>query len=46
MIRFIKRLFCKHNRLVHLRTDLVKQNDGSWKTCHICKCRDCGKEIG
>ena len=43
MWRMIKRLFCKHKHTVHLRTELVKQSDGSWVTRHVWKCKDCGK---
>lgn len=45
MWRMIKMLFCKHKHTVHLRTELVKQSDGSWVTCHVWKCKDCGKEL-
>lgn len=45
MIKRIKRLFCKHKHTVHDHTDLVLQSDGSYKTEHHWKCRDCGKII-
>lgn len=45
MIKLLLRSFCKHKRVYHLRTDLIRQNDGSFKTCHIWKCKRCGKEI-
>lgn len=45
MWRVIKRLFCKHEHLMYLRADLVKQSDGSWITQHAWKCKDCGKEL-
>lgn len=44
MIRFFKRLFCKH-KYSYLSTDLVRQDDGSWITKHTWKCDKCGKKI-
>lgn len=45
MVKKIKQLFCDHRKVVHYRTDLVRQDDGSWKTVHKWKCRKCGKVI-
>lgn len=41
----ITELFCDHRKVVHYRTDLVRQDDGSWKTVHKWKCKKCGKVI-
>lgn len=40
---FIKRLFCKHDFRAYDGCDLIKGNDGIWKTKHKWKCRKCGK---
>lgn len=45
MFKVLKRLFCKHEKVEHCGTDLIRQNDGSWKTHHKWKCRKCGKVI-
>lgn len=45
MVKKIKQLFCDHRKVVHYRTDLVRQDDGSWKTVHKWKCKKCGKVI-
>ena len=45
MVKKIKQLFCGHRTVVHYRTDLVRQDDGSWKTVHKWKCKKCGKVI-
>lgn len=45
MVKKIKQLFCDHRKVVHYRTDLVRQDDGSWRTVHKWKCRKCGKVI-
>lgn len=45
MVKKIKPLFCGHRTVVHYRTDLVRQDDGSWKTVHKWKCKKCGKVI-
>lgn len=45
MIKFFKRLFCKHERAVYVRTDLIRQDDNSYVTAHVWKCRNCGKVI-
>lgn len=45
MIKFLKRLFCKHEKVAPYRTDLVKQDNGTWKTQHYWKCKKCGKII-
>ena len=45
MVKKIKQLFCDHRKVVHYRTDLVHQDDGSWKTVHKWKCKKCGKVI-
>ena len=41
----IKRLFCRHKKTRYVRTELVKQSDGSWITRHVWKCAKCGKEL-
>ena len=46
MVKKIKQLFCDHRKVVHYRTDLVRQDDGSWRTAHKWKCKKCGKVIG
>lgn len=33
-MKFIKKLFCRHKHMTHLRTDLVKQDDSAWKMVH------------
>lgn len=38
-----KRLRCKHRHQEPVRTDLIKQDNGHWKTVHIWRCNDCGK---
>lgn len=45
MWRVIKRFFCKHKHVVHLKADLARQSDGSWIVKHVWKCKDCGKEL-
>ena len=45
MINVLKRLFCKHEKVLPAETILVKHDDGSWKTEHKWKCIKCGKEI-
>lgn len=45
MIKRLKRLFCKHDKVIPCGCDLVRQDDGSWKTEHKWKCRKCGKVI-
>jgi RNase P subunit RPR2 len=45
MVKKIKQLFCDHRKVVHYRTDLVRQDDGSLKTVHKWKCKKCGKVI-
>ena len=45
MVKKIKQLFCDHRKVVHYRADLVRQDDGSWKTVHKWKCKKCGKVI-
>lgn len=44
-MRFFRRLFCKHKHITHDCTYLEQQKDGSWKTKHIWRCLDCGKEL-
>ena len=34
MVKKIKQLFCDHRKVVHYRTDPVRQDDGSWRTVH------------
>lgn len=46
IIKFLKRPFCKHEKLEYARTDLIRQDDGGFITSHIWKCKRCGKEIG
>lgn len=45
MMKMIKRLFCKHKHVEPLYTYMEQQEDGSWITRHVWKCKDCGKEI-
>lgn len=45
ILKFIKRLLCKHEKLEYARTDLIKQNDVSYITSHVWKCKNCGKEL-
>lgn len=44
-MKIIKQLFCKHERVVHDSTDLVRQKDGSFITSHKWRCERCGKII-
>lgn len=46
MVKKIKQLFCDHRKVVHYRTDLARQDDGSWRTVHKWRCKKCGKVIG
>lgn len=41
----IKKMLCKHNKTTLIRTDLVKQKDGSWITKQTWLCKKCGKII-
>mgnify|MGYP007121411557 FL=1 len=41
----VKRLLCKHDKTEYVSTDLVRQNDGSFITEHMWKCKNCGKLI-
>lgn len=45
MLKIIQRLFCRHDHTVHDHTDLVRQEDGSFKTKHYWRCKSCGKVI-
>lgn len=44
-MRFLRKLICKHKHIIHSGTDFVKQADGSWKTVHQWRCKDCGKVL-
>nr|DAG05055.1 MAG TPA: zinc ribbon domain protein [Siphoviridae sp. ctuy39] len=44
-MNLIKRLFCRHDHLEYSHSDLIKQSDGSWMTCHTWRCKKCGKKI-
>ena len=41
----IKKMLCKHDKTMLIRTDLVKQKDGSWITKHTWQCKKYGKII-
>lgn len=41
----VKRLLCKHDKTEYVSTDLVRQNDGSFITEHMWRCKNCGKLI-
>ena len=41
----IKRMLCKHDKTEYVRTDLVRQNDGSFITKHTWRCENCRKLI-
>lgn len=44
-MRFLKRLFCKHNKTIHVGDYLEKCGEGRYVTRHIWRCKDCGKEF-
>lgn len=41
----VKRLLCKHGKTEYVSTDLVRQDDGSFITEHMWRCKNCGKLI-
>ena len=45
MIKWLKRIICKHEKVIPCGSDLIRQDDGSWITVHRWKCRKCGKVI-
>lgn len=45
MRKFFKRLFCKHKKKIYSRTFLDDVIPGHFRTHHIWKCADCGKEF-
>lgn len=42
-MKILKRFICKHKHVIPDSTYLEQQPDGSWKTVHFWRCRDCGK---
>lgn len=45
MVKVLSRLFCKHEKVIYCGSDLIRQEDASWKIEHKWKCRKCGKVI-
>ena len=43
MVRFMKRLLCKHKKVTHYKADLVLVYGNRWTTQHYWRCKDCGK---
>ena len=43
LIKWIKRIFCKHDFREYAGCDLEMQKDGHWRTVHKWRCRKCGK---
>nr|DAQ49843.1 MAG TPA: hypothetical protein [Caudoviricetes sp.]DAR04562.1 MAG TPA: hypothetical protein [Bacteriophage sp.] len=44
-MKILKRLFCNHEKQVHVGTYLSDEPDGSRRTRHIWQCKNCGKMI-
>ena len=45
MFKWLKQLFCKHEKTCYMKSELVKVNDGTYVTQHIHMCKKCGKMI-
>ena len=45
MLKFIKRLFCKHEKTTYAGTYLEDVGNGIKETRHIWQCEKCGKKF-